>query len=174
MFKIPRQQMAEIARTAARNYEDRMVRQLGKQFPGGCFGVSRDDLADMVQQGIERAAMRKITSEKHVAKFIALATALGQEFDMDPKLPWAGELLDQITPENVPEVLDALSHKAAEHLMTSAGADNVGSANASEAAGALTGPPQPGDEPLSPAADVGDPVAPCPKLARRRLYSFSS
>ena len=172
MFKIPRQQMAEIARTTARNYEDRMVRQLGKQFPGGCFGVSRDDLADMVQQGIERAAMRKITAEKHVGKFIALATALGPEFDADPKLPWASALLDQLTPENTPEVLDALSHKAAEHLLASAGTDKK--AGASEAAAALTGPPRPGDEPLSPAAEVGDPVAPCPKSAPRRLYSFSS
>jgi len=171
MFKIPRQQMAEITRTAVRNYEDRMVRQLGKQFPGACAGMSRDDLADLVQQGIQRAALRKITSEKHVGKLIALATALGPEFDTDPKLPWAGALLGQLTPQNAGEVLDALSHEAAEHLRTNASADN---ANVAEAAAALTGPPKPGDEPLSAAADVGDPVAPCPKIAPRRLYSFSS
>lgn len=172
MFKIPRQQMAEITRTTVRNYEERMVRQLGKQSPGGCFGVPRDDLLDKVQQGIERAALRKITSEKHVGKFIALATALGPEFDRE--LEWAAEMLGQLTPKNIDQVLEALSHKAAVHLVTHAGADQADQARASGAAAALTGAPKPGDEPLSQVAAVGDPVAPCPKVAPRRLYSFSS
>ncbi len=170
MFKIPRQQMAEIAKTTARNYEQRMVRQLGKQFPGGCLGMSEKDLVDKVQQGIKRAAVRKITSEKHVGEFIALATALGQDFDMDPNFEWADELLGELTPQNVPAVLDTLKQKAAQYLAARPGAG----ASETEAAEALTGGPRPGDEPLSDTAEVGDPVAPCPKLALRRLYSFSS
>lgn len=168
MFKIPKQQMVEIARTAACNYEKRMVRQLGKQFPGTCLGMSEMDLVDRVQQGVLRAALHKITAEKHVGKFIALATALGQEFDMDPKYQWAHEMLGNLTPQNTSEVIEALNQKAAEHLAALPGA------GAKAAAEALTGGPRPGDEPFSERADVGDPVAPCPKLARRRLYSFSS
>lgn len=160
--------MTEIARTAACNYEKRMVRQLGKRFPGGCLGMSEKDLVATVQQGIQRAALRKITSEKHVGEFIALATVLGQEFDMDPKLQWADDMLAELTPQNASEVLDALTQKAAEHLAA------LPDAGARAAAEALTGGPGPGDEPFSDKVEVGDPVAPCPKLARRRLYSFSS
>ena len=168
MFKISRQQMAEVTKTAVRNYEKRMVSQLGKQFPGACLGMSEKDLVDKVQQGIQRAAIRKITSEKHVGNFIALATALGQDFDMDPKFEWADELLGELTPQNVPAVMDVLNQKAAQYLAAQPGA------GAAEAAEALTGGPKPGDELLSDKADVGEPVAPCPKLALRRLYSFSS
>lgn len=168
MFKISKQQMVEIARTAACNYEKRMVRQLGKQFPGPCLGVSEMDLVDRVQKGVLRAALHKITSEKHVGNFIALATALGQEFDMDPKHQWAHEMLGTLTPQNASEVIHALNRKATEHLAALPGA------GAKAAAEALDSGPRPNDEPFSERVEVGDPVAPCPKLAQRRLYSFSS
>lgn len=171
MFKISRQQMSEIAGAAARDYEARVVRQLGRQFPGGCFGVPRDELVDAVKQGIERAALRKLSKEKHVGKFIALAAALGPAFDTDPKLPWAQAMLEKLTPNNAAEVLEALSHRAAEHLATRAGVDP---AVVTAVVTALTAAPGPEDEPMSDRADVGDPVTPCPKLAPRRLYSFSS
>jgi hypothetical protein len=168
MFKISRLQMAEIVKTAVRDHEQRMVRKLTQQFPGGCLGVSKDQLVDRVRQGIQRAALRKLSSEKHVGKFIAVATALGQEFDMDPRFEWADELLGQVTPQSAPRVIELLSEKAAEHLKGQPGAI------AAEAVKALVGGPAPGDEPLSETAEVGDPVTPCPKLAPRRLYSFSS
>jgi hypothetical protein len=168
MFKISRLQMTEIAKTAVRNHEQRMVRQLTEKFPTGCFGVSKDELVDRIRQGVQRAALRKLSSEKHVGRFVAVATTLGQEFDMDPKFEWADELLAQVTQQNAPKVIEMLSEKAAEHLKGTPGAI------AAEAVKALVSAPAPDEEPLSENAEVGDPVTPCPKRAPRRLYSFSS
>lgn len=154
MFKISKQQMGEFSRQRAESFEQRMVGHLGERFPLACVGLTKEALVDKVKQAVVRAAVHRITAEKDVCRFIELATALGEGFDVDPKLPWVGEILDQAEARGISRAVERVYNRASEQIARASG-------GASE-------------QSFSERAPVGDPVAPCPENVSRRVYSFSS
>lgn len=167
MLKFVKQQVAQVAEARARDFEAEMVRRLSERLPVPVAGMGGAELLDQVKRAIGRAAAHHITSEKDVSRFIGLAAALGEQFDVDPKLAWAGELLARATPKTATEVMDRLCEEAAEHLAQGGGDE--------EPSGARAKPrPAADEEMFSHRARVGDPVGRCPRTIARRLYMFSS
>jgi hypothetical protein len=162
MLKFVKQQMTQLAEAGARDFEAQMVKRLSEQLPA-VAGMNGAELLGKVKAGIERAAAHHITSEKDVSRFLALAAVLGEQFDVDPKLTWAAELLAKANPKSATEVMDRLCEEAAAQ---DAG-DGETSAPQTKAAPAA-------DEEFSNRAKVGDPIGRCPRAIARRLYMFSS
>lgn len=162
MLKFVKQQMTQLAEAGARDFEAQMVKRLGEQLPS-VAGMSGAELLGKVKAGIERAAAHHITSEKDVSRFLALAAVLGDQFDVDPKLTWAAELLAKANPKSATEVMDRLCEEAA--------AQDTGDGEKSPA---QPKPTPAADEEFSNRAKVGDPIGRCPRAIARRLYMFSS
>jgi hypothetical protein len=165
MLKFVQQQMTQLAEAGARDFQATMVRRLSEQLPS-VAGMNAAELLDKVKAGIERAAAHHITSEKDVSRFLELAAALGEQFDVDPKLTWAAELLARANPKNATDVMDRLCEEAAQHLAQDAGDG--------EEPAARPKPRPAADEEFSNRAKVGDPIGRCPRAIARRLYMFSS
>lgn len=158
MFKLNKQQFAEFAEVSARGFTERMVQRVAGKLGVGAVPLSGDELKDRVKQAVARAVVHHITAEKDVRRFVDLTLALGERFDDDPALPWAGELLDKASPRSAGAIVDQLCERAAEQ----------------EPAAAPTERPSNPEGPPTDRARVGDPVERCPPKARRRLYMFSS
>jgi hypothetical protein len=178
MFKIDKQQMAAFAESSVRGFEQRMVQHLGEQFPKQCAALAATTgVETLVRKGIERAASHGITLEKDVSGFIGVMCVLGEAFDEDPKLPWVSEVLGNESTKSVTEKVDQLCKKASEHLaLTSEDSGGEDALEEEEATAALTEERvKVGSfEPFSRSAEVGQPVVPCPKVVKKRLYFFSS
>lgn len=158
MFKLNKQQMAEFAEVSARGFAERMVQRVAGKLGVGAVPLSRAELQDKVKHAIARAAVHHITAKKDVRRFIDLTLALGERFDIDPALPWAGELLERASPQSAGAIVEQLCEKAAEQQ---------------EPGAAQVEAPTGGEEQLS-RSRVDDPIERCPPKARRRLYMFSS
>ncbi|MDY6992813.1 MAG: hypothetical protein SVR94_09455 [Pseudomonadota bacterium] len=59
-------------------------------------------LREYIRYGIKKAKKYHIESEKNVCHYIDLTFVLGKDFDVDPQLPWANEMLtDEHTEETI-------------------------------------------------------------------------
>ena len=175
MFKINKQQMAVFAELSVRSFEERMIRYLGERFPKHCATLAAIGLQSLARKGIERATSHGITIEKDVSRFIGLMCVFGEGFDADPKLPWAAEVLGKEGPKSTSEKVAQLCKKASEHLVQMI-ENTEEDALAVEASSALAEErPNVGAwEPFSRDVVVGQPIVPCLKVVRKRLYAFSS
>ena len=93
MLKIRKEQMDAFSEAALRSFEGRMAAHLGEFFPKQCKALGEAHVRDTIRYGIERAKTFGIVSSRDVAKYVVLMIALGRNFDGDPKLPWAGDIL---------------------------------------------------------------------------------
>jgi hypothetical protein len=94
MMTIRREQIAAFRAPSFKAFEDRMMVHLHKLFPKQCKAASEMELRKTIQSGIEVAAKYGIMSERDVCKYIDFMMVLGQDFDKDPKLPWAESVLN--------------------------------------------------------------------------------
>jgi hypothetical protein len=76
-----------------RSFEDRMIAHISAFFAQQYHEVGESGMREIIQYGIERSASYGIHVERDVCKYIDLMVVLGPDFDRDPALPWAGEIL---------------------------------------------------------------------------------
>ncbi len=63
--------------------------------PQCCKSLGDAALRRAISYGVQRAHNYGITSECDVCKYLDLMFGLGPDFDRDPKLPWAKEILSR-------------------------------------------------------------------------------
>lgn len=71
----------------------RMLDHVQAHFPGDCSDIAREELLDIVRDGIVRAEKYGFESERDAARFLNLMFTFGRSFDRDPTLGWATRLL---------------------------------------------------------------------------------
>lgn len=162
--------MDAFSKSCARNFEQRMVRHLEARFPARCAAMDSSSLLLLVQKGIERAASHGITAEIDVCQFVELTCTLGEEFDEDPSLPWATEILGRAGPDKASERVEKLSAAASHHLAQTQPESMEGASQREISETRLTGT----KGQFSSRTYVGQPVAPCPKPAKKRILVFSA
>lgn len=88
-------QLETLAANQMRRFVDGMVIHLRDDFRSERqrHGVSDTCLPDLVRSGIEDAARYGVTYEDDVQLYLECLAMLGPEFDRDPTIPWAGEIL---------------------------------------------------------------------------------
>jgi hypothetical protein len=110
MLTIRREQFALFSQQEVRKFEDWMVLHLKKFFPGQCETAGDQQIRDLIQHGIRRAARYGITAKKDVAKYVDLMIVLGRNFDSDQQSQWATDILG--SPEGASARMQQLLLKA--------------------------------------------------------------
>ncbi len=93
MLQIRPEQMEKFQQAAQRRFEDRMVAHLKKFFPENCGGMPEKDLREFVRHGLARSKAYGITGRRDVCHYLDIMAVFGRDFDVDPRLPWAQEIL---------------------------------------------------------------------------------
>ncbi len=93
MLTIRREQINEIGQRLAVRWEDAMVVHLETFFPDECKELGEKGVRDAITLGQKKAEKYDIHTERDVCKFLNFMFAYGFDFDMDPELPWAKEIL---------------------------------------------------------------------------------
>ncbi len=93
MLTVRQAQFAIFSQLEVRKFEEWMLAHLKKFFPGKCAAAGGQRLLEMVQYGIQRAAVHGITAKRDVCKYIDLMIVFGRDFDTDGRSRWAGEIL---------------------------------------------------------------------------------
>lgn len=94
---IRAEQLDEYSRREVRKFEDWVGEHLRKFFPQQCEAAGDPEVRRLIRDGIRRAAGYRITSQRDVCKFIDLTMLAGENFESDPRLPWALEILERPT-----------------------------------------------------------------------------
>jgi len=95
-------------------FERWLVQHVSKCIPEYAQKVGNDQLPSLLRKMRERAA-RYFRSESGICMFVDLACLLGENFDEDPRLPWAHEILTKLTIHEE-ERARLLYQKARSHL----------------------------------------------------------
>src|SRR5215472_3275189 len=93
MLTIRALQLDVLSEPQIKRFEDRMLSHLRNSFPQQSELLGELRLREMIRQGVKRAGVYGITTERDVCKYVDLMMVWGTDFDQDQKLPWAGQIL---------------------------------------------------------------------------------
>ncbi|MBW2247057.1 MAG: hypothetical protein JRF62_07615 [Deltaproteobacteria bacterium] len=116
MLIIREEQMEVFRKYMCRQFENRMVLHLSKYFPEECKALGEQRVRNTIRYGIERAKTYGIVIQNDVGRYTNLMFTFGRDFDKDPTLPWAGEVLNDEDLGWPTRRMDVLYEKAAKHL----------------------------------------------------------
>ena len=93
MLVIRKQQMDVFRNYEIKKFEDRMVLHLRSGFPEQTKTIPEQALREMILTGIDKAESYKVTDEVDVERFLECIMRYGSDFDTDPNISWAAEIL---------------------------------------------------------------------------------
>ena len=100
-------------------FTDKVSEHLRRYFELPCRVAGDACVRETIRLGVRRARRWGLTREASAQSYIDHMVLLGSDFDSDPQLPWAREILERRQPELVR--LDSLHAQAADFLAQSAG-----------------------------------------------------
>ncbi|NMO13587.1 hypothetical protein HPC49_01260 [Pyxidicoccus fallax] len=109
-------QLSALRKVQIRRFEAWVESHLQRHFPEACEAAGEAQVRGDIRHGIARAGAYGITAERQVCQYIDLMFVLGRDFDMDPSLPWAGEILREESGISERERIRLLYVRAMEHL----------------------------------------------------------
>ena len=90
---IRKAQIVAFDEAAARGFEDRMLSRIQQYFPKHPKLLGEGPLRLLISLALKKARGHDLTTERNVAIYLDLMSLLGSSFDVDPQMPWAGEIL---------------------------------------------------------------------------------
>jgi len=115
-MRLRKEQIEAFSAAARQEFEDRMVEHLNEFFPRHCKAMGEEGVRQEIRHGVARARTYEITSQRDVCKYIDLAFVYGRDFDTNPKLPWAGRILNDPSFINASERTSELFETGREFL----------------------------------------------------------
>ncbi len=106
MLVIRSSQLAVLGRLGWKSFESEMWAHLREHFPIDCDLMGEVQAREVIRYGIERADAHGFTTRSQMRRYIDLSLSLGTDFDRDPQLPWAAQILAQ-GGDNTMDVLHA-------------------------------------------------------------------
>lgn len=82
-----------LAADVHRRFEARLCAELSRHWPEACRALGDEGLRDRVHEGVERARVHGLTTQRDVLRFLNVMFALGPGFDTDARYPWAAAIL---------------------------------------------------------------------------------
>jgi hypothetical protein len=125
MLTIRKEQITVFEQAALRNFEDQMLEHLKGFTPRHYAILGEPGVRQVIRLGIERAGQYGLTSRGPVRFYIELIFMVGSDFDTDPQLPWAAEILNDSAIVNQMGRADRLYEAAMEYLSIVAGPQNT-------------------------------------------------
>jgi|SRR4030042_868798 len=104
MLIIRQEQMEKFSQVMIKHFEDLMVDHLKDFSPEKIQTLGEAAVREVIHYGIVRAKSNDFVTEVHISKYIELMVLLGQDFDKDPDIPWAGEILRNQTISNAEKI----------------------------------------------------------------------
>ena len=93
MLKIRREQMQTFSADMAERFEDKLVARVKEHFPSDYVEQGEEHVRQNIRAGAALANDYGIHTERDVARFVLLLYELGPDFDVDPRHPWAADVL---------------------------------------------------------------------------------
>lgn len=115
MLVIRKEQLESLEDAAIRAFENRTYSHLQEYFLGHCRLLGENQMRRVIQYGWMKAKSYELTAECCVRSYIEFMCLLGCHFDTDALLPWAAEILNDRTTEQVARG-DRLYDRAREHI----------------------------------------------------------
>jgi len=94
MFTLRQNQIEALDQLSRESFVERMLVHLNRFFPEHCRALGDASMREAIDHGIERAETYGIVNERDVCLYIDLMFGFGRDFDTDPELPWAAEVLN--------------------------------------------------------------------------------
>lgn len=94
MLKIRQEQMTVFEEHAERDFEEEMVQHALKSAPRLSRVIGEPGVRQTVTMGLERAKQHGFTNRGPMRFYLESMVAFGSDFDTDPQIPWAAEILD--------------------------------------------------------------------------------
>jgi hypothetical protein len=124
VLTIRQGQMDAFDRATFNAFENEMVGHLKDFAPGISRAAGEPALRRLIRSGIERSMRFGMTNRGPVRLYLELMVLLGHNYDSDPLLPWAGEILNgRITPDQMQHA-ERLYERAIRHAKDVSGPDN--------------------------------------------------
>jgi len=101
MLTLRQEQMDALEQAAVRDFEDRTYAHLQQYFPTHCDMLGRERMVRVIHYGWKQSEGYYLTAECCVRSYIEFMCLLGSHFDTDPLLPWAAEILNDISGDQV-------------------------------------------------------------------------
>jgi hypothetical protein len=101
------------ARTGA--FESDVLSHLQRCFPAECAALGEPGVRDTIRYGLERSRGYGLTAAREVCTYVDLMMAFGRDFDRDPKLPWAADILNRKRWKDTATMVDQLYRTAQQH-----------------------------------------------------------
>lgn len=93
LFLIRREQMNVLAAASKEQFEENIMAHLRRVWPDDTASMSDDVLLQWVRYGVARGERYDIDTEFDVARFLDVMFLFDPQFDENPTLPWAAEIL---------------------------------------------------------------------------------
>lgn len=113
---IRKEQIQAFREVAIKDFEDRMVAHLEKTYPEKSQALGESGVREAIRHGIKRAAKYKIKSKYGVEKYIEVMFMFGSDFDVDAKLLWARQILNDRALKDSKAKADRLYDTAMKHF----------------------------------------------------------
>ena len=114
IIRLP--QLEALQEAAAQTFCERLQAHLREHFPERCDELEGSSLADLVEESLGRAPLYGFESEQDICNFAALLLTLGNDFDSNPSIPWAGSILNDRSIHDPGARLKALYREADRQL----------------------------------------------------------
>lgn len=118
MLKISKAQMEGFKRASAQGFEGRMVAYLKDVFPETYEALGEPGARELIRYGMDKAEGYDIVSEYHICLYVCLMIELGRDFDVDPALAWAHEIMTDKIIDKPSDRLEILYDRVAERKAT--------------------------------------------------------
>lgn len=99
----------------ASKLEPRLMSHLREYFASSTRTMSDEEVVGLIRMGVDRAREHGIDTERGACKYLNLMFAFGEDFDRDPRLPWAREILSGARIHHGFSTIDFLHRVALEH-----------------------------------------------------------
>jgi len=93
IFSIRKEQMAALTKVEARTVGNRTLDHIRKTYPKEFDTIGEDKIREVIQHSAKRVAKYGFKGNPDVLKFIEVMVLFGRDFDSDPQLPWAAQIL---------------------------------------------------------------------------------
>jgi len=92
-------------------FGEEMLEELQELFPIEFAAAGEWRMRALVQYGCTRPQRYGIRNQSEIRRYIELMVQLGRNFDVDPELPWASQILGRrLPPAEKLDRLEAVSH----------------------------------------------------------------
>jgi hypothetical protein len=98
LLTIRDEQMKILSRMPVEKFVSWMRQRLGKVAPDRCAELGEERTVAAIRLGVARASGYGMPEPEEWSKYVALMFTLGLDFDTDPRLPWAQQILTGPTP----------------------------------------------------------------------------